>query len=201
MARSARSESTTKTRLLDAAEGLMLAKGFGATSVEEICHAAKLTKGSFFHYFDSKERLGRELLARFCSAGRQLHQSCCGNERDPLKRVYRYIDAAARLAQDSPMSRGCLLGGFSQELCDTHPGIRSACEQGFDAWAKQFTEELTRAKAQYAPKASFKPRELAEYFIAILEGSLILGKTRNNMSVVAQNLRHFKAYVQTRFTP
>ena len=199
MARRAHSEPGTKTRLLDAAERLMLAKGFGATSVDEICHAAKLTKGSFFHYFDSKERLGQELLDRFCSTGRQLHQRCCGNERDPLKRIYRYIDAVARLAQDSTRRNGCLLGGFAQELCDTHPGMRSACEQGFNAWARQFAEELTRAKARYVPNASFRPWELAEHFIATLEGSLLLGKARNDMTVVAQNLRHFKAYVRTLF--
>ena len=192
-------ESPTKTRLLDAAERLMLAQGFSATTVDEICEAAKLTKGSFFHYFQSKEQLGEELLSRFCAAGSQLHRSFCGQERDPLKRVYRYVDAAARMAQHPSTNHGCLLGGFAQELCDTHPGIRLVCEQGFNEWARQFTEELARAKARYVPKASFRPRELAEHFIALLEGSLILGKTRHNMAVVAQNLRQFKAYLRTLF--
>ena len=191
--------SDTKARLLDAAEGLMLAKGFVATSVDDVCEAAKLTKGSFFHYFESKEQLGCELLARFCATGQRLHQSFCGQERDPLKRVYGYINAAARMAQDPVMRKGCLLGGFAQELCETHPGIRAVCQQGFEAWAAHLAGELEQAKARYAPKASFKPRELAEHFIAILEGSLILGKVRKDMNVVAQNLRHFKQYVKSLF--
>src|SRR5262249_4624065 len=53
----ARSDSLTKQKLLDAAQELMLAKGYTATSVDEICEAARLTKGSFFHYFEGKEHL------------------------------------------------------------------------------------------------------------------------------------------------
>ncbi|MGH2670894.1 MAG: TetR/AcrR family transcriptional regulator, partial [bacterium] len=72
----------SKARLLDAAERLMLAKGFEATTVDEICGAAKLTKGGFFHYFHSKEDLGRQLLERFCASGSRMHEGFCGAERD-----------------------------------------------------------------------------------------------------------------------
>ena len=122
-------------------------------------------------------------------------EAWCGNERDPLKRVFRYIDAFAQMSQDPVLGKGCLLGCFTQELSDTHPQIRAVCCQRFETWAKQFGQDLARAKAQYAPKASFRPQELAEHFIAILEGSMILGKARQDMKVVAQNLRHFKMYL------
>ena len=92
-----------------------------------------------------------------------------------------------------------LLGIFAQELCDSHPAIQQQCAKGFNAWAAQFGEELARAKAAYAPRAAFEPKELAEHLIAILEGSLILGKTRNNMDVLKRNLRHYKRYLQSLF--
>jgi TetR/AcrR family transcriptional repressor of nem operon len=197
-ARTAQADSPTRARLLDAAEQLMLAQGFAATSVDDICDAAKLTKGSFFHYFDSKERLGQEVLRRFCASGEAMHRSFCGQERDPLKRVYSYIDGALALSQD-PSMKGCLLGGFAQELCDTHPAIREVCAEGFRAWAAHFGAELARAKAAYAPRSAFDPQGLAEHFIAILEGSFILGKADQDMKVVARNLRHFKQYVRLLF--
>ena len=199
MVRTAQLNPPTRARLLDAAERLMLAKGFTATTVDEICETAKLTKGSFFHYFESKDALGQVLLQRFCETGDQLHRSFCGKERDPLKRVYNYIDGAIKLSRDPVMSQGCLLGTFSQELCDSHPAIRQQCAKGFGAWAAQFGEELARAKARYAPKASFDPNELAEHLIAIMEGSLILGKARNNTKVIGRNLRHYKRYLQSLF--
>ncbi len=197
--RTAQIDSPTRTRLLDAAQALMLAKGFAATTVDEICEAAKLTKGSFFHYFESKDNLGKVLLERFCANGKQELEAFYGNERDPLKRVYRHINAFVQMSQDPKLGKGCLLGCFAQELCDTHPQIRTVCCQEFDGWAKHFGHELAQAKKRYAPKASFDPQELAEHFIALVEGSLILGKARRDMKVVAQNLHHFKAYVQSLF--
>ena len=189
----------TKARLLDAAQALMLEKGFTATTVDEICEAAKLTKGSFFHYFESKDQLGKELLERFCASGQQLHQGFCGKETDPLKRVYAYVDGAMKLAADPVMGKGCLLGLFAQELADTNPAIREVCCEGFKVWATHFGKELARAKARYAPRAAFDPKELAEHLIAIMEGSMILGKARGNMKVMAQNLRHFRAYLEQVF--
>ena len=199
MARTARASSPTKEKLLDAAERLMLAKGFAATTLDDICGAAKLTKGSFFHYFENKDQLGREVLERFCASGQTLHQACCGDDTDPLKRVYAYIDNAIKMSRAPAMSNGCLLGLFSQELCDTNPKIRAACKKGFDGWAKSFGQVVAKAKAAYVPRAPFDPQELAEHLIAVMEGSMILGKARRDMSIVGQHLTHFKAYVKSLF--
>ena len=196
----ARAPSPTKDKLLDAAERLMLAKGFAATAVDDICEAAGVTKGSFFHYFESKDRLGREVLERFCASGKKRHDALWGRETDPLKRVYAYIDNLIALSKDPSMSNGCLLGLFSQELCDTNPQIRAACRKGFDDWANSVGEAVAGAKAAYRPRASFRPRELAEHLIAVVEGSMIMGKARRDMSIVARNLTHVKRYVRSVFT-
>jgi len=199
MSRAALLDSPTKEKLLDVAQELMLAKGFAATTIDEVCEAAKVTKGCFFHYFESKDQLGKEVLEQFCASGRQMHEAFCGNETDPLKRVYRYIDSAIQMASDPAMGNGCLLGLFAQELSDTNPRIRQACKCAFDDWAKGFGKELARAKATHAPRALFEPRELAEHLIAVMEGSMILGKTKQDMSIVSKNLRHFRAYVKSLF--
>lgn len=198
-ARTAQESSPTKQRLLDAAQELMLAKGFAATSVEEICEAAKLTKGCFFHYFESKDELGRELIARFCASSQRMHQAMMGDDPDPLKRVYHYIDEMIKCCRDPAMAKGCLLGQFSQELCGTNPRIRRSCCDGFSAWTAQVADALGAAKAKHAPRSSIQPQSLAEHLIVIVEGSLILGKAKQDRAVSARNLRHFKAYVQGLF--
>ena len=86
--------SPAKEKLLDAAQRLMLAKGFTATTVDEICETAKLTKGSFFHYFDSKDDLGQVVLDRFVSAKAQAMRSAPFiQKRGALQRVYSYLEA------------------------------------------------------------------------------------------------------------
>lgn len=189
----------TKERLLDAAEHLMLAKGFSATTVEDICDAAELTKGSFFHYFESKDELGKMVLERYCQRSAQTQQSSCANEPDPLKRVYSVVDFMIEKAKECESPRGCLLGTFAQELSDTHPEIRRVCAKAFGAWVEALAKDLEEAKARYAPTATFDSKSLAEHFITVLEGAQILSKTQQDAGVIEKSLKHFKNYLKAIF--
>lgn len=198
--RTAKVDSPTKEKLLDAAQQLMLAKGFVATTVDEICEEAGLTKGSFFHYFESKEDLGKAALNRFVSTKAQaIQQAPFRQKRDPLQRVYGYLDCMIHMSKTSEAPRGCLLGNFAQELSDTHQNIRSQCAQHFDQWANTFKKDLDEAKAKYAPKASFDTQSLAEHFIAVVEGALILAKAKQEREPIAEHIQHFKRYVKSLF--
>jgi TetR/AcrR family transcriptional repressor of nem operon len=194
-----REPPASKARLLDAAERLMQAQGFSATSVEEICEAAKLTKGSFFHYFESKEQLGQELLERFCGTMQARFREAVSGERDPLKRVYACVDFVIEMSKECGARQGCLLGGFAQELSDTHPAMRSLCAKAFTEWAGALKQDLDEAKARYAPRAALDTRSLAEHFIAVLEGAKILAKAKGDHGIEEQSLRHFKRYLQSLF--
>lgn len=190
-----------KMKLLDAAQQLMLERGYAATSVEDICRAAKLTKGSFFHYFKSKEELGKAVLERFCGCiHEQIRQCCCGCGQggDPLKRVYRHVEFAVEVSRD-PATQGCLLGKLAQELSQTHPEIRTMCEDGFGQWAKLFKEDLDAARAKYVPRKKVDTQSLAEHFIAVCEGSQILAKVKGDRKVMERSLNHFKQYLESVF--
>lgn len=200
MMRTAQPNSPTKVRLLDAAQSLMLAKGFSATTVEEICDKAKLTKGSFFHYFESKEQLGKDVLERFCAGAQERLRPAGARQDDPLARVYAYVDTLIKLSKECAGSQGCLLGTFAQELSDTHPEIRALCEQAFGQWAQALRTDLDEAKLRHAPSASFDTKSVAEYLIAVLEGSKILARTQQNAGIVEQNLLHFRRYVDMLFS-
>lgn len=192
----------TKMKLLATAQVLMLKKGYAATSVEDICRAAKLTKGSFFHYFKSKEDLGKEALERFCCSSRERMRDCCCQDPsggDPLKRVLQHLDFAVAMSRDPVAARGCLLGKFAQEMSDTHPEIRCLCAEGFGQWVKLFKTDLDAAKARYAPRSSMDTRSLAEYFVALCEGSQMLAKVKRDRKVVERNMEHFRKYVRSLF--
>lgn len=193
-------DSPAKERLLDAAQRLMLAKGFAATTVDEICAAAGLTKGSFFHYFAGKDELGEAVLDRFVAGRAQAMQAGpFTRRRDPLRRVYGYLDFIGAMARRPGAPSGCLLGNFAQELSDTHPKIRARCAQHFARWTARFKRDLDEAKATHAPRAAIDTEGLAEHFIAVLEGALILAKAKQDRSQVAGHVRHFKRYVKSLF--
>ena len=198
--RIAQADSPTKDKLLDAALRLMLAKGFAATSVEDICDEAALTKGSFFHYFETKEELGKAVLERFCRMQQErLEAAAFQRTRDPLERLDGMLEFMIQMSKEPMAKQGCLLGTFSQELAQTHPAIRACCAEQFQGWAGALKQDLDAAKAQYAPKVSLDTRGLAEHFLAVIEGSLILAKAKQDTSVIADNLRHLKRYVHSLF--
>jgi len=198
--RTALAFSPTKQRLLAAAQKLMLGKGYPSTTLDEICVAAGVTKGSFFHYFASKEDLGKAVLEHFVTGLFQHMQAAAfTKKRDPLERVYGYVDFVIKMAKDPSVTQGCLLGSFAQDLSDTHPAIRAQCKGYFDQWAKALKRDLDAAKAKLAPQAKFNTQDLAEHFIAVVEGALILVKARQDGKILATQLRHFKRYLQALF--
>jgi len=198
--RTARKTPPSRDKLLDAALRLMLTKGFTATRVEEICAAAKLTKGSFFHYFKSKEDIGKAVLDRYYSQSEQtiLHAPF-HKKTDPLDRVYGYIDFAIKMSRNPRASDSCLIGGFTSELSHTYPEFRALCARYFNQWAAAFRKDLEAAKRLHAPRAAFAPEELADYMIALIEGSLLLSKARRDKTVVEKNLNSFQSYLKTLF--
>ena len=196
--RAPQADSPTKVKLLDAAQELMLAKGYTATSVEEVCQAAGLTKGSFFHYFEGKEQLGREVAQRFADSMQQLFESApFHQEKDPLDRVFGRVDFLIELShRPRHGSPGCLLGTFAQELSATHPTIRSVCADCFDAVSRSFKQDLEEAKAKYAPRARWSPQSLADHLTAVAQGAMILAKARQDSTVMAESLTHFREYLK-----
>src|SRR5262245_39936224 len=83
----------TREKLLDAAEALMLSKGYAATTVDDICETAGLTKGSFFHYFESKGQLAAETLNRFYLQRQEIFRAApFAQLKDPLERILGRLD-------------------------------------------------------------------------------------------------------------
>ncbi len=191
---------TAKDKLLEAAQGLMLAKGYTATTVDEICMEAGLTKGSFFHYFESKEDLSKAALDRFASSMFQMMEEAPFHKReDPLKRVFGFLDFMLEIAKNPAIPKSCLIGNFSQELSGTHPEIRSLCEGYFSQWSEALKKDLDDAKRRYKPKASFDSLSLADHFIAVMEGSLILAKAKQETNVIEESIGHLRKYIKGLF--
>jgi TetR/AcrR family transcriptional repressor of nem operon len=198
--RKATETTNRRERLLETAQKLMRAKGYAATTIDEICAAAGVTKGAFFHYFADKQDLGKAALEGFMLAQqRRVQQSALAPGADPLKRVYGYVDVAIKLSRDPASRHGCLLGNFAQELSDTHHEIRDLCAQHFSQWAEVLRRDLEAAKIRHAPRAKFDTASLADHFIAVFEGALIMGKAKQDMRVVEQSLKHFRNYLQSLF--
>ena len=188
----------TKERLLDAAHELMLSKGYAATSVEDVCKAASLTKGSFFHYFTGKEELGRQVADEFYRRAQDGFGPILTGIQDPLDRVQTYLNVRESLADD-PAHLRCMLGTFVQELFTTHPHLREVCASHLEHHIEWIARDLAEAKALYAPGADWDPRSVSELLQSILQGAMILSKATQDGGAVRRGVQHFRTYLQALF--
>lgn len=187
-----------KRRLLDAAMQLMIRQGFTATTVDEICGEAKLTKGSFFHYFKTKEEIGEAALDHYWEAQRAAFLNAEFTRiTDPLERLHGFLDFMIQMVRRGPLSQGCLMGNLTQELAHTHPAIRQKCEARFGHFVGNISKTLQAAKAKYRPKADFDPDSVGTLFVSLMQGSILLAKARQDPRPLVDNLNHFRAYVDS----
>lgn len=188
-------DNSTRSKLLDAAEGLMLSRGYVGASVDSICKEAALTKGSFFHHFKNKEELGKVLLERYAERQESAFVAACEGVADPLERVYRIIDVAVTAAKDPGMN-GCLVGAFAQEISETHPELRSVCRECFEKFATSMSADLAAAKELHCPDAAFDPSGLGAYILSVVQGSLLILRANEDRSVMARNLLHLRSHLE-----
>ena len=192
----------SRTRLLDAALDLVRAKGYAATTVDDICHRAGVTKGSFFHHFKSKDDLALAAVAHweaktaslFAAAG--YHQA-----QNPLDRLLGYVDFRAAILTGELPDYTCLLGTLVQETYATHPEIRSACERALSAHTAELTRDIEASKRLYAPTAPWSAESVGNFIQAVLQGSFILAKAKQGPEVVHENLEHLRRTLRILFQP
>ncbi|HVF64780.1 MAG TPA: helix-turn-helix domain-containing protein [Casimicrobiaceae bacterium] len=192
----------SKARLLDAAMHVIRAKGYTAASVDDICTAAGLTKGSFFHHFDSKEDLAVEAAGHFAKmAGGLFTSAPFARKVDPLDRLLGYVDFRAGMLGGDLTDYSCLLGTMVQETYGTHPSIRKACERHLLDHVAMLTRDIADAKRLHAPRARWSPEGLAFHIQAVVQGAIVLAKASDGPEVAIECLMHLRRYLALLFKP
>ncbi|HUN85166.1 MAG TPA: TetR/AcrR family transcriptional regulator [Terracidiphilus sp.] len=190
----------SKRRLLDAALRVIREKGYQATRVEDVCTAAGLTKGSFFHHFRSKEDLALALLDSFKVETETLFASAPYQTlEDPLDRLLGYIDFRNGLLRGELQQFTCLVGTMVQEVYLTHPHLREACERGITGHAGDIEPDIAAAMKKHNVHGNWTPQSLALYTQAVLQGAFILAKARGGPEVAREMVDHLRRYIELLF--
>lgn len=195
-----RSAEGTRAKLLDAALATIRAQGFAATSVDDVCRAAGLSKGSFFHHFASKEELAVAAAQHFGAMAASLFDGAPYRRiEDPRERLLAYVDFRAAILQGELPEFTCLLGTMVQEAYDTHPSIRAACEHEISAHAATVAADVEEAKRLYAPDAPWSAESLGLYTQAVIQGAFVLAKAKHGPHVAVECLAHLRRYLEQLF--
>ncbi|MGP0090185.1 MAG: TetR/AcrR family transcriptional regulator [Xanthobacteraceae bacterium] len=189
-----------RQKLLDAALAVIREKGYAATTVDELCARAGVAKGSFFHHFNDKEALGvaaadywsEKTGAFFAAAPYHRH-------KDPLDRVLGYIEFRRSLLAGAVPEFTCLIGTMVQEVYDTNPAIRDACDASISGHAEKIEADIAEAMKLHGLRARWTARSLALHTQAVLQGAFILAKAKGGAEIAISSVDHLHRYIELLF--
>lgn len=194
--------ASARDKLLEAGVKLIRSQGYSATSVDDLCREAGVTKGAFFHHFASKEALGVALADYWStSTGAFFAAAPYHHLADPVARVLGYLDLRIALLAGPPESFSCVAGTMVQETFRSSEAIRRACESSILGNARALEDDLAAAIARTGAKG-VTAAGLARHVQAVIQGAFILAKAEGPDDAAAtarEHVRHLRRYFELLF--
>jgi TetR/AcrR family transcriptional regulator, transcriptional repressor for nem operon len=187
-----------RERVLEATTTLLLDRGYGATSIDEICRAAGVTKGGLFYHFDSKEQLVSAALERFF-AGLVAAGDAARSETGPgaFAALDAYVESLPALIEGPLLTRGCLLGAMAIQTAESHPAVWSAARSALGEWRAGLVSLIDAAAAERS--VAVDSTDLADGLLAAVEGGLLLDRSGVSARAAVAAVNHFRRYLSHLF--
>lgn len=189
---------------MDAAEELILDRGFAGTTVEAIIERAGITKGTFFYHFDTKADLARAIVQRYAEldADHLRTNMAAAEERsdDPLEQVLHFVRLFERDMEDlTEPYPGCLFASYCYQNQLFDPETLAIVEEGLLRWRRLLGEKLEAAMERHPTRRPVDADDLADMLLVAFEGGLVVSKTLEEPDSVANQLALYRTFLETLF--
>lgn len=186
-----------RSRLLQAASETIRTRGYAATSVDDVCKAAAVTKGSFFHHFSSKEALGVAVAQRWSEdTSRIFAEAPYHAAKDPVERVLGYVAFRRSIIAGRLPEFTCLAGTLVQEVYEHLPAVRDACRDCILGHATTLESDFAAALAARNVSAPWTAASLALHTQAVIQGAFVIAKAGNDARLARDSLDHLEHYLR-----
>lgn len=201
-----RRRGDAREKILELAEEAVLAKGFAATSIDELVAGAGITKSGFFYHFRDKNALAKAMILRYLERDKSilddLFRRADELNEDPLHGFLVGLKMFAELMADLPDNYpGCLAASFcyQDQLFDAE--IRDLNAKGMLEWRQRFRTRFEAIAERYPPREPVDMEALADMATVLVEGGLILGRALQDSSILPRQILVFRDYVRLVFAP
>lgn len=176
--------SDARERLLTTAVELFETSGYHAVGIQQICQAAGVNKGSFYHFFPSKRDLALAAIDERLRGYRlELLQPALGSDLPTAERFGRFFRLMYRQRRDLEQITGCFFGNLTLELSTHDESVRHRLAAVFRGWTAAF-EGVLQAGIDRGELAEHDTAETAEAVLALFEGAALLAKAYNDAAVL-----------------
>ncbi|MFK7964908.1 MAG: TetR family transcriptional regulator C-terminal domain-containing protein [Burkholderiaceae bacterium] len=185
------SKSNDREKLLAAGLSVFHEQGFHGSGIQDVVKRAGVPKGSFYHYFESKNALGLAVLNGFWEAGHTARQKLQAGGPGALKRIDDYLAAAGY------DDNGCLIGNFGSELAAVEE-FRSRLMEIHEIRLSALTACIEEGQKDGTIRDDDKALSLAEFVIAGLEGAKLRAKVERAPAILKRYRRSIQLFLQSR---
>lgn len=164
----------TRAALIRCGTEVLTEQGFMATGIDYILKQVGVPKGSFYHYFESKEAFGRAVLDNYAEYFAQMLDRWLLNESlTPLERLVGFVQNAKAGMARHDYRRGCMVGNLGQEVGMLPEGFRETLETIFLSWQARLSQCLREAQRVGELAKNADCDELAAFFWIGWEGAVL----------------------------
>ncbi len=198
--------SATRERILELAEAAVLAKGFGATSIEELIVEAGITKSGFFYHFRDKNELARGLLERYSITLDELLEGTFGRARalsdDPLQVLLIGLALLAEHMSEMPEGHpGCLVASMSYQDRLFNRDVRAQVSNIAKNWTGYFVGMLDDVIAVYPSRDVVDSEQLARMICCTIDGGIVMSKAMDAPEVLPEQILMARNHIRLLFQP
>lgn len=198
-----RDGTATRERILDAAQRLVIDRGFAATSIDAVLEAAATSKGAFFNHFPSKDSLAVALVERYAASDIEFltdalaHAATSGaTPRDRALAFLQFFeDAADQLVTETV---GCLYTSVLSDLELITPATQGAVEKAIDSYRGEYAALLRAAMPE---RSDIDIEDLSDHVWVTFEGAYLLARATSDPSHLRRQLNVLRKLIASRLEP
>lgn len=176
----------TRAEIIAAGIELFSLQGYNATGIDAVLKRSGVPKGSFYHYFGSKEDFGLAVIDHFGGVYASIVAIFLTNQGlTPLNRLRLYLETGLTRLTHNQCTKGCLLGTLGQELADQNERLRTRLDEIFQAWKGQLAACIEEAKGAGELSRDIDSGVLAGFILSGLEGAMLRAKVMKSPQPMA----------------
>ncbi|MBM7636295.1 TetR/AcrR family transcriptional regulator [Streptococcus saliviloxodontae] len=183
---------TVREEIIRQTQELMYHQGYVATSISDIMAAANVGKGQLYHYFSSKKQIGLEVTQFLIDRWkRELFTDIFESELSASEKLIAMLDWVyqSHAADEGNVHFGCPLGNLIVELSAQDEEFRQLLKQFIDQWMEGIAKLLSERHPEWSDEKSLQE---ARNVIAMIQGSILLLKVTQDISVLTKTVEELK---------